>query len=214
MSATASTLTKDRHERATLPSDDDYTSSSGSSSESESEEEDSEEEDQEMQDDRETTIPAPEPSIPHIGGRPKPNIHRMEGGSDLLSRLSSFLPQMKNANEDLEKKIAAGEGQEMVLDSVDDDGKDYIEMVGGISSFPFNTWKFMLTGCMQNLGLGVLEEKRGDNEDSSRGDEGDDESPDGDSQKSKENADSDLLGQLMGAITCSSDKPTIEEMTD
>jgi hypothetical protein len=67
---------------------------------------------------------------------------------------------------------------------------------------------------MQNLGLGVLEEKRGDNEDSSSGDEGDDESPDGDSQKSKENADSDLLGQLMGAITCSSDKPTIEEMAD
>lgn len=40
---------------------------------------------------------------------------------------------MKNANEDLEKEIAAGRGQEMVLDSVDDDGKDYIEMVGGIS---------------------------------------------------------------------------------
>jgi hypothetical protein len=67
---------------------------------------------------------------------------------------------------------------------------------------------------MQNLGLGVLEEKRGDNEDSSSDDEGDDENPDGDSQKSKENADSDLLGQLMGAITCSSDKPKIEEMAD
>ncbi|KAJ5883648.1 uncharacterized protein N7473_010534 [Penicillium subrubescens] len=194
MSATASSLTGNRHERAPLPSDDDYTSSSGpSSSESESEEEDSEDEDQEIRDDQETTIPAPEPSIPHIGGRPKPSIHRMEGGSDLLSRLSSFLPQMKNANEDLEKKIAAGKGQEMVLDSVDDDGKDYIEM---------------------NLGLGVLEEKRGDNEDSSSDDEGDDENPDGDSQKSKENADSDLLGQLMGAITCSSDKPKIEEMAD
>jgi hypothetical protein len=138
MSATASSLTGDRHERAPLPSDDDYTSSSGpSSSESESEEEDSEDEDQEIRDDQETTIPAPEPSIPHIGGRPKPSIHRMEGGSDLLSRLSSFLPQMKNANEDLEKKIAAGNGQEMVLDSVDDDGKDYIEMVGGVSSFFF-----------------------------------------------------------------------------
>jgi hypothetical protein len=137
MSATASTLAEERHERPPLPSDDDYTSSSGSSSsESESEEEDSEEEDQEMRDDHETTIPAPEPSITHIGGRPKPNIQRMEGGSDLLSRLSSFLPQMKNANEDLEKKIAAGRGQEMVLDSVDDDGKDYIEMVGETSSFP------------------------------------------------------------------------------
>lgn len=143
MSATASTLAEDRHERAPVPSDDDYTSSSGSSSsESESEEEDSEDEDQEMKDDHQTTNPAPEPTIPNIGGRPKPNIHRLEGGSDLLSRLSNFLPQMKNANEDLEKKIAAGKGQEMVLDSVDDDGKDYIEMVGGVSSFPFIWRKF------------------------------------------------------------------------
>ncbi|KAF3397759.1 hypothetical protein F1880_005931 [Penicillium rolfsii] len=193
MSATASPLTKDRHERASPSSDDDYTSSSGSSSESESAEEESEDEDHEMRDDQDTTISASEPSIPHIGGRPKPNIHRMEGGSDLLSRLSSFLPQIKNANEDLEKQIAAGKGQEMVLDSVDDDGKEYIEM---------------------NLGLGVLEEKRDDNEDASSGDEGDDESPDGDSQNSKDHADSDLLGQLMGAITCTSDKPTIEEMAD
>lgn len=84
-----------------------------------------------MHDFHQTTTSASAPSIPHIGGRPKPNIHRMDGGSDLLSRLSSFLPQMKNANEDLERAIAAGRGQEMVLDSVDDDGKDYIEMVRG-----------------------------------------------------------------------------------
>lgn len=142
MRAAASAPTEDRNERGPLASDDDFTSSSGSSSsESERDEEDSEDEDQEMHDDHETMIhaPAPASSIPRIGGLPKPNIHRMEGGSDLLSRLSSFLPQMKNANEDLEKKIAAGRGQEMVLDSVDDEGKDYIEMVGGTT--------FSLTSC-------------------------------------------------------------------
>ncbi|CEO58900.1 hypothetical protein PMG11_03595 [Penicillium brasilianum] len=192
MRATAASSTENRHELGPLPSDDDPTSSSGSSSsESESEEENSEDEDEDMHDFHQTTTSASAPSIPHIGGRPKPNIHRMDGGSDLLSRLSSFLPQMKNANEDLEREIAAGRGQEMVLDSVDDDGKDYIEM---------------------NLGLGVLEEKRGDSEDSSSGDEGDDEGPDGDSAEDK--GDSDLLGQLMGGITSSADKPSIEEMAD
>jgi hypothetical protein len=138
MRATASNPTEDHYERGALASDDDPTSSSGSSSsESESEEEYSEEEeDQELNGDHDTTIPAlaPAPSMPHIAGRPKPNIHSMEGGSDLLSRLSSFLPKMKNANEDLEREIAAGRGQDMVLDSVNDDGKDYIEMVGGTRS--------------------------------------------------------------------------------
>lgn len=134
MRATAATSTEDPQKREPLASDDDPTSSSGaSSSESESEEEDSEDEVEDMHDDHETTIPVPVSSIPHVAGRPKPNIHRMEGGSDLLSRLSSFLPRMQSANEDLEREIAAGRGQEMVLDSVDDDGKDYIEMVGGIS---------------------------------------------------------------------------------
>ena len=129
--------TEDSHKRQPLDSDDDPTSSSGSSSsesetESEEEEEDSEDEraDAEMGDGQERTS-ASAASIPHLAGRPKPNIHRVQGGSDLLSRLSAFLPKMKDANEDLEKEIAAGRGQEMVLDSVDEDGKDYIEMVCG-----------------------------------------------------------------------------------
>ncbi len=133
MRATVSTSTESRQQREPIPSDDDPTSSSGSSSSESESEEESEDKDEEMHDESETSRPARASSIPHIAGRPKPNIHRMEGGSDLLSRLSSFLPKMKNANEDLEKEIAAGRGQEMVLDSVDDDGKDYIEMVGGIS---------------------------------------------------------------------------------
>lgn len=124
--------------RTTSDDDDDPTSSSGSSSsESEDDDYDSENEDETMHGDRNTsTTPAAataktaSTSIPSIPGRPKPRIHRMEGGSDLLSRLSEFLPKMKDANEDLEKEIAAGRGRDMVLDDVDDeDGKDYIEMV-------------------------------------------------------------------------------------
>lgn len=137
MRATSSSATNDHYEGGPLASDDDPTSSSGSSSsESESEEEDSEDEDEEMHDGHNTTSSTRAPSIPHIAGRPKPNIHRINGSSDLLSRLSSFLPKMKDANEDLEKEIAAGRGQDMVLDSVDDDGKEYIEMVGTPSSLP------------------------------------------------------------------------------
>ena len=133
MRATASMSTESLQQREPIASDDDPTSSSGSSSSESESEEESDDEDEEMHDEPETSRPVHASSIPHIAGRPKPKIHRMEGGSDLLSRLSSFLPKMKNANEDLEKEIAAGRGQEMVLDSVDDDRKDYIEMVGGLS---------------------------------------------------------------------------------
>lgn len=133
--------------------DDDYTSSSGpSSSESESEEDVSEDEDEKMQDGettRTTSTAAPaassSSSIPSIPGRPKPTIHRMEGGSDLLSRLSTFLPQMEHANRDLEREIAAGRGKDMILDEVDDeDEKEYIEMVR-CHSFPSQVWCDMYT---------------------------------------------------------------------
>lgn len=122
--------------RTSSDDDDDPTSSSGSSSsESEDEADDSEEEDELM--DRTTSTAATaagattsSTSIPSIPGRPKPRIHRMEGGSELLSRLSAFLPKMKDANEDLEREITAGRAKDMVLDDVnDEDGKDYIEMV-------------------------------------------------------------------------------------
>lgn len=55
---------------------------------------------------------------------------KVKAGSDLLSRLSAFLPQMKDANDSLEKEIAAGRGKDIVLDDADEsDGKQYIEMV-------------------------------------------------------------------------------------
>lgn len=50
----------------------------------------------------------------------------MQGNSELLARLSAFLPQMKSANEELEKDIAAG--KDVVMDDENED-KDYIEMV-------------------------------------------------------------------------------------
>lgn len=111
-------------------SDDDPTSSGTSSSESESEEDPSDGEDEGSNHENEPSNSAVDSSIPVVTGRRKPQIHRMEGGSDLLARLSAFLPKIKDANENLEKQIAEGRGKDVVLDSVDeDDGKDYIEMV-------------------------------------------------------------------------------------
>jgi hypothetical protein len=126
-----------RRQRASYPpSDSDPTSSSGSSSEdsseSESENEDEHHSDQEMRDEPRTTAenPAdPSSSLPHIGGRPKPRIHRMKGDSELLSRLNAFLPKMKSANEDLQKEIEAGRAGDLVLDNADEGGEQYIEMV-------------------------------------------------------------------------------------
>lgn len=133
--------------------DDDPTSSSGSSSSSESES-DSDEQGEEGERDMNTghnfTSPStarPPSSIPHIPGRPKPRIHRLEHDSSLLSRISAFLPKMKDANENLQREIEAGRAEDLILDSMDDDdhneeeeegekedegeggGRQYIEMV-------------------------------------------------------------------------------------
>ena len=63
-----------------------------------------------------------------------------------MARLSAFLPQMKSANEELEKNIAEGKGEDLVLDSVGD-GKDYIEMVrsGFLAPPPPRKIEFLLT---------------------------------------------------------------------
>lgn len=128
-----------RRQRASYPpSDSDPTSSSGSSSEdsseSESENEDEHHSDQEMRDEPRATTAAnvadpSSSSLPHIGGRPKPRIHRMKGDTELLSRLNAFLPQMKTANEHLQKEIEAGRVGDLVLDNADEGGEQYIEMV-------------------------------------------------------------------------------------
>ncbi|OGE56132.1 hypothetical protein PENARI_c003G07884 [Penicillium arizonense] len=178
-----------RRQRASYPpSDSDPTSSSGSSSEdsseSESGNEDEHHSDQEMRDEPRATAanPAdPSSSLPHIGGRPKPRIHRMKGDSELLSRLNAFLPKMKNANEDLQKEIEAGRVGDLVLDNADESGEQYIEM---------------------DLGLGVLEEKK--EGDSSSEDEDEDDREDAKTgsgaagNTSQELKDSDIIGKLMG----------------
>ncbi|KAJ5291379.1 hypothetical protein N7478_000630 [Penicillium angulare] len=166
---------------APIPDDEDSdpTSSSGSSSDSSSEDDSSDDEQENIHHENQATSSSNTSSIPNLSGRPKPRIRKMEGNSELLSRLSAFLPKMKSANEDLEKEIAAGRGKDVVLDEVEDN-KDYIEM---------------------NLGLGVLEEKR-DNEDSSEDQD----------NKDKTTDDSDILEKLMGGKDLDADKPSIEEL--
>lgn len=77
------------------------------------------------------------------------------------------------------------------------------------------------TDSIQNLGLGVLEEKRGDDatshsEDDSENDVYGDSGPGRDSstKKSKKAADSDVLDKLMGGKQPAAEKPSIEEMAE
>ncbi|KAJ5773513.1 hypothetical protein N7457_008409 [Penicillium paradoxum] len=180
-------------------SDSDPTSSSGSSSEDDSESEDEEHSDHAMNGtgtSNTRTNATDSSSLPHIAGRPKPRIHRLKGDSGLLSRLNAFLPQMKVANEDLERQIAAGKAGDLILDNADESGEQYIEM---------------------DLGLGVLEEKR-DGESSSE-DESEVEGPNGTNdagKKSQDMNDSDIIGKLMGGKgkKSTTDKPSIEEMAE
>ncbi|KAJ5091650.1 hypothetical protein NUU61_006520, partial [Penicillium alfredii] len=194
--------------------DDDPTSSSGSSS---SESESDSDSDSDQDDDihhADHGDPSSAPSIPHIPGRPKPRIRRIKQDSGLLSRLSTFLPKMKDANESLQREIEAGRAGDVVMDSVgkegetedededenENDGKQYIEM---------------------NLGLGVLEEKRDNEDGSSSGNDGggaDSTQKPGSKQEegnlSKAQNDSDVLGKLMGDTQSAADKPSIEEIAE
>ncbi|CAG7992779.1 unnamed protein product [Penicillium salamii] len=179
--------TASRQRAPSIQSDSDPTSSSGSSSEdSESESEDEQQSDRELNGTGNSTTQTNSDSLPHIGGRPKPRIRRFKGGSGLMSRLNAFLPQMKTANEDLQRQIDAGNAGDLVLDNAEANGERYIEM---------------------DLGLGVLEEKR-DGESSS-------EESDAEGGKDVED-DSDIIGKLMGGKKnkSESDKPSIQEMTD
>lgn len=116
---------------------DDYTSSSGSDTDSgnDSDEDGQEAEDVDYSSDRASAAAS---SFPRIPAQQKPRIHRIEQTPDIFSRLASFLPQMKSANDDLEREIAAGRGSDLVLDEVnEEDEGQYIEMVGTISPWLF-----------------------------------------------------------------------------
>ena len=65
-----------------------------------------------------------------------------------------------------------------------------------------------LTTCLQNLGLGVLEERRSDDDASSSSDES---NSDSSGEQDRPSRESNVLGRLMGKESTS--KPTIEEVT-
>ncbi|KAL2848037.1 hypothetical protein BJX68DRAFT_239324 [Aspergillus pseudodeflectus] len=113
--------------------DDDYTSSSGSSLSS-SDEEDDDDNVTQGEIARESGLSGDSDQITSLPARKKPNIRRFNNPPSLLSKLSAFLPQMKSANEDLEKEIAAGRSKDIQLDAEDDEDDEhrngqYIEMV-------------------------------------------------------------------------------------
>ncbi|KAK2813420.1 hypothetical protein FQN50_000736 [Emmonsiellopsis sp. PD_5] len=116
--------------------------SSSSSSSSSSSDGGSESEDEEGSGDESTTGEII--SIPQRRPPPKPSIG-LSRDSALRTRLASFLPELRSANEDLEKDISTGNVPRLELDH-DENGRidgQYIEM---------------------DLGLGVLEEKADDDE--------------------------------------------------
>ncbi|KAL4934684.1 NOPCHAP1/New4 family protein [Aspergillus undulatus] len=171
--------------------EDDYTSSSGSSLSSSSEDED---EDDDACSERapDTLNKNKDEGIPSLPALRKPNIRRLNPEPSLLSKLSAFLPQMKSANEDLQREIEAGRGRELRLDNEVDEDEDGGEGKGG-------------RYIEMNLGLGVLEEKR-PGEEGSRASETQGQSPIGDTN---------LMDQLMGKEKTGSSekqKPSIQDL--
>jgi hypothetical protein len=129
MPARASGLTRQRNSqpqpRGADDDDDDTSSDESTSSESASsgEERDGEENEEEEEND---------PSVPRVPATQKPRIHRVDKQKqpDLLARVSSFLPRMKDANDSLQRDIAAGRASDVMVDDVDDEHEGrYIEMV-------------------------------------------------------------------------------------
>ncbi|KAL5342319.1 hypothetical protein BJX70DRAFT_316613 [Aspergillus crustosus] len=167
--------------------DHDYTSSSGSSiSSSDDEDEDEDDNHSENAENPTSGLNGDNEEITSLPTRRKPHIRRLDKEPGLLSRLSAFLPQMKTANEDLQKEIDAGRAKDIRLDEEEESHGDgqYIEM---------------------NLGLGVLEEKRS----------GDDENPDDGESKDPEprRPETNVLDHLMGKEESSpSDKPSIQDL--
>lgn len=111
------------------------TSSSGSSIDSSSDDDDEQENHHEEEKEGKEDIHT-------VPSRMKPRIHRIEKNNNILNRITAFLPQMKNANEDLQRELAAGRGRDMQLDEAgeDEEGEGegrYIEMVHSFLPFLF-----------------------------------------------------------------------------
>ncbi|RAL07639.1 NOPCHAP1/New4 family protein [Aspergillus homomorphus CBS 101889] len=193
---------------------DDYTSSSGPSDSEDSDDDEGEDNNAASHPPSTTNLPTrnpttttstssskPSDTIPRIPALPKPNIHRIQQTPDLLSRLSSFLPQMKTANEQLERDIAAGRAKDIRLDDAMDEGEDADDDEDGQDGKRY---------IEMNLGLGVLEEKRPDDEIASPAHTHTEEMVLAERPK-----DSGVLDTLMGntdATAAAASKPTIEEL--
>ncbi|KAF2797376.1 hypothetical protein K505DRAFT_347320 [Melanomma pulvis-pyrius CBS 109.77] len=161
-------------------------SSEDPSSDSESGEDSDEELQSEMEDEDGIV------NLPAVRAR-KPNMKlpKDELGPDLRPFLANFLPQLKAANEALEKEREAGTLKTKVIDSEDavDGEGEYIEM---------------------DLGLGVLEEQDPDAKDvSSSSDSEDEDSLDGEGQLKPK----DILSKLMGRKS-RKDAVDIQELGD
>ncbi|KAK2739809.1 hypothetical protein FQN55_009130 [Onygenales sp. PD_40] len=175
--------------------------SSSSSSSSSSSDEGSESEDEEGSGDESTTSEII--SIPQRRPRFKPPVG-LSRDSGLRTRLASFLPELRAANEDLEKEISTGNVPRLELDH-DENGRidgQYIEM---------------------DLGLGVLEERADDDEtisasssesESSVSDNDDDNNDTQPAKRtqSRTHQKSSVMNKLMGN-ELKTKRPNIEEMT-
>ena len=133
----------------------------------------------------------------------------------VLARMSSFLPEMAAANQTLEAERVAGRLEKRRLENVAD-GEGYIEMVCRQAPGESQESSDLLTD-VQNLGLGVLEEKR-DSQSESSSSSGDSEDdgvlPQDSPAQIKETK---VLERLMGRkkdSTKTQPRPTIEEIGD
>ncbi|OJJ49832.1 hypothetical protein ASPZODRAFT_12944 [Penicilliopsis zonata CBS 506.65] len=174
--------------------EDDYTSSEGSTSSSESES-NADDEDLDHHDD---VVGSPEEESTSITNvvpsRSKPSIGRITLDSDILARVSSFLPQLRSANEALQKDIAAGKSKDILLDEAGEEEGQYIEM---------------------NLGLGVLEETQSnDDHENSSSPDLDRETESATTKQTTDAKESHIMDSLMGHKEEKPTKPTIEEMEE
>jgi hypothetical protein len=122
------------------------------------------------------------------GKKPTMKFDRTKLGPDIRIFLKDFLPQLKAANDELESHRKAGTLKSREIDMTDaDDVEEYIEMV---------SWTLDRGTCManvdQDLGLGVLEEKKANADDDASSESDSDDEMEG-VEKEK-----DVLGKLLG----------------
>ncbi|KAH0550958.1 hypothetical protein GP486_007676 [Trichoglossum hirsutum] len=143
-------------------------------------------------------------------------------GSSLLSRLTSLLPALEAANAELERDRAAGTLKEKQIENVDEDAEGgYIEMS------PIMQLANVTPSSLQDLGLGVLQHRSNNNDDTSTcsdssddiisSDSCDDEIVTRNSQSQrqfvrKSSGEKSILGRLMGQKKRSIGRPKAKPM--